>query len=122
MIRKYGIGLLALIIAAASVAFTRPVKPTVDMYVFQFDGTNAYSVANVSNTSNTYWKYIGKNVALCNNVNKKACKVEVTSTFVDNPTSPTALSGVTITAALSGTIAYVSSISGTGSVLSNQNQ
>lgn len=119
--KRYIFGIAAVIIALGAVAFTNPKKP-VDMYVFQFDGTQAYTVSNVQNISNTYWKYQGKNLSLCSNTDEKACRVEVTSTYVNNPSNPTALSGVTITGTLNTptNTAYVSDISGTSSQYSNQ--
>lgn len=116
---RYILGLLAVIIALGAVAFTNPKKP-VDMYVFQFDASQGYTVPNVQNTTNTYWVYQGKNLSLCSNKDEKACRVEVTSSFVNNPSNPTALSGVTISAALNGSTAYVTGISGAGSQYSNQ--
>lgn len=117
--KRYFFAIAAVVIALGAVAFTKHKKP-VDMYVFQFDGTQTYSVSNVQNISNTYWKYQGKNLDLCADRDEKACRVEVTSAYVDNPTTPTALSGVTINAALNGSTAYVTSISGTSSQYSNQ--
>jgi hypothetical protein len=119
--KRYIFGIAAVIIALGAVAFTKPKKP-VDMYVFQFDGTQAYTVSNVQNISNTYWKYQGKNLDLCTDINQKACRVEVTSSYVNDPSNPTALNGVTINAALysPSNTAYVTSISGTSSQYSNQ--
>ena len=46
MIKKYGIGLLAVVIAIASFAFTAPAKTHLAAtHVFEFDGlSNAYTV------------------------------------------------------------------------------
>lgn len=111
MIRKYATGIIALVIAVVTFSFTRP---AVDMYVFEFKPTQPYSVNNVENESNTFWEYKGKNIALCSGDNEKACKVAVTSSYVNSTTSPTALSGVTITATLSGATAHVTNITANG--------
>lgn len=116
---RYITGIIAVVIAVSAAAFTRP-KHLVDMYVFEFDSTQTYSVINVQNISNTYWKYKGKNLDLCQNRDEKACRVEVTSSHVNSTTTPTALTGVTISATLSGTTAHVTSITGTGSQFSNK--
>ncbi len=113
--KKYFLSMSAVVIAVLLVAFTQPAKHAdqVDMYVFEFDATQTggYAEANVENESNTYWKYVGKNLSLCDNDPTRACRVAVTSAYVNNPTTPTALSGVTIEASESTTgIAYVTSI------------
>ena len=103
MLRKYGIGLMAFIIAVGSVAFTAPKKSHLTgTHVFEFNPALAYTVANVSNSSN--WEYVGETPAqlICNGM-KKACRIAVTDEYVDVPSDPAELSGVTITAALSST-------------------
>src|SRR5690242_14213643 len=103
MLRKYGIGLLAFIIAMASAAFTAPKKSHLTgTHVFEFDPTLAYTIPNVTTTSN--WKYKGETPAepLCSGM-KKACRIAVTDEYVDVPSDPDQLSRVTITAALSST-------------------
>lgn len=125
--KKYFLSISAIVIAVLLVAFTQPTKNAdqVDMYVFEFDHTQTggYDEANVENESNTYWKYIGKNLSLCDNDPTKACRVAVTSSYVNNPSTPTALSGVTIEATESSTgIAYVTSMTDAPSInqLSNK--
>ncbi|MEJ8841492.1 hypothetical protein WG954_03800 [Lacibacter sp. H375] len=125
--KKYLLSMSAVVIAVLLVAFTQPRKSATqeDMYVFEFDHTQSggYDEANVENESNTYWKYIGKNLSLCDNDPTKACRVAVTSSYVNNPTTPTALSGVTIQATESSTgVAYVTSITDAPSInqLSNK--
>lgn len=113
--KKYLLSASVVAIAALLAAFTGPTKSSdqVDRHVFEFDGTqtNGYAKDNVENESNTYWKYVGLNQSLCAGNDVKACRIAVTSSYVDNPTTPTALSGVTITAdeSTSG-VAYVTSI------------
>jgi|GEM_PF-1258127 len=105
MIKKYGTGILAVIIAVAMAAFTSPKKTHLaGTHVFEFDGTTGYTVSHVENTSNTYWKYVGEisQKPLCQGLNK-ACRVAVTNSYVDNPSNPTQLSGITISASLGGT-------------------
>jgi hypothetical protein len=113
--KKYFLSISAVVIAVLLVAFTQPKNSSTeeDMYVFEFDHTQTggYAEGNVENESNTYWKYIGKNLSLCDSDPTKACRVAVTSSYVNNPTTPTALSGVTIQADESSSgIAYVTSI------------
>ena len=124
MFKKYGIGLLSVLIACMAFAFTKPAKPTPDTYVFEFDGSHpgGYSVANVSNISNTYWKFVAKNAPLCSSDDQEACRVSVGASYVNSTVTPTALKSVTINAMVYGTIAYVSSISGAGNVKSNKLQ
>lgn len=119
--RKYFFGLLAIAMVMGSITFAQIEKRAqVDMYVFEFDATQSYSVANVENESNTYWKYKGKNLELCGDQDQKACRVEVIGTNVDNTTTPTELRNVSIYATLSGSTAHVTAITGTGSQYSNQ--
>jgi hypothetical protein len=121
--RKYFFNIVAVIIAIGTFAFTEyEKKAQVDMYVFEFDGTQSggYSVGNVEDESNTYWKYKGKNLALCNNTDDKACRVRVPAAYVDDINAPTELSGITISATLSGSTAHVTAISGTSTQYSNQ--
>lgn len=122
--KKYVLSITAAVIAVALFAFTQPVKKAAqaDMYVFEFDGsqTGGYSVANVETESNTYWKYVGKNLDLCGGQNQKACRVEVIGANVDNTTTPTELRNVAISAILSGSTAHVTAITGTSSQYSNQ--
>lgn len=119
--KKYVIGLCAAVVAFAGFAFKEAKSSErADMYVFEFRSTQPYTQANVQDISNTYWEYKGKNLSGCANVNQKACRVLVGAAYVDNPTSPTELSGLTITAIQSGTTAHVSGISGSGNLFSNQ--
>lgn len=113
--RKYVLSFAAVAAALVLFAFTQPEKKAKpdDMYVFQFDGSTSggYSISNVEDESNTHWKYVGLNEELCDDDPTRACRVAVTADYVDNPSSPTALSGVTITAAESSSgIAYVTGI------------
>lgn len=101
MLRKYGIGIMAFIIAAVASAFTAPEKSHITgTHVFEFNPALAYTVQNVSTSSN--WQYIGEisSKPLCSGMNK-ACRVAVADTYVDDPSNPQELSGVTISAALS---------------------
>jgi hypothetical protein len=101
MFRKYGIGVVAVVIAVTMAAFTAPKKLHISgTHVFEFNPTLAYTVGNVTTSSN--WEYIGEiaQEPLCSGMNK-ACRVAVTDAYVDDPSAPTALSGVSISAALS---------------------
>lgn len=113
--KKRIFGITAIVAALVLATFALPPKKVkqVDMYVFEFDGTTSggYAEGNVEDESNVHWKYVGKNQALCSDDDIRACRVSVTSAYVDNPTTPTALSGITISADESSTgIAYVSGI------------
>jgi hypothetical protein len=109
--KKHFLGLSVIAFAFVLAAFTPPKsKPTADdLYVFEFDGSvNGYAKEYVENESNTYWKYVGMGEELCDDTPDRACRVAVTAAYVDNPSSPTALSGVTIDADESALdIAYV---------------
>jgi hypothetical protein len=123
MIKKYGIGLVAVAIAITMAAFTAPKKSHVSAtHVFEFNSSLAYTVTNVSNSSN--WQYVGETSQepLCDNTPDKACRLAVTDAFVNNPSNPTALSGMTISASTSGSgDAYVTGITDeTDNVYSNQ--
>lgn len=113
--KKYLLSMTAIVLAVVLFAFTKPVKKAnqVDMYVFEFDGTTSggFSETNVEDESNAHWKFVGLNQSLCANTDTRACRVAVTSAYVNNPSTPTALSGITIDADESSSgIAYVSSI------------
>lgn len=117
------LGIAAVVLAIGLFSFTKiEKKAQVDMYVFEYDPTasGGYAEADVEDISNANWKFIGKNLALCNNTNQKACRVEVLGAYVDNTTTPTALQGVTIDATQSGATAHVLTISGSGNQRSNQ--
>lgn len=110
MIKKYGTGLLAIIIAASLAAFTTPKKAALNgTHVFEFNSALSYSVANVTNPAN--WDYIGEisQEAMCQGSNK-ACRIAVTDAYVDDPSDPAALSGVTISAVLTSGTAAVTGI------------
>jgi hypothetical protein len=114
---RYITGIVAVVIAISAAAFTRP-KYVEDMYVFQYSGD--FSQTSVANLDN--WSYVGKNVSLCNNTPNKACKVAVTGLHVDNTSSPSALANVEITASSTEGTEYVTAITGTGDVFSNQSE
>lgn len=114
----------AIVIAMSLVAFTQPKSSNQeDMFYFYFDGTQSggYSEGNVETESNTYWKYLGKNLSLCSGEDpEKACRVAVTGANVDNTTTPTELRNVVISADQSGPTAHVTGITETGSLYSNE--
>ena len=110
MIKKYGTGLLAIIIAASLAAFTTPSsKHLSGTHVFEFNSALSYSVANVTNQAN--WDYVGEisQEPMCQGSNK-ACRIAVTDAYVDNPSDPAALSGVTISAVLTSGTAKITGI------------
>ena len=119
--KKYFLSISAVVIAVLLVAFTQPTAQQEDLYYFEFDGVNnSYSEENVETESNTYWKYIGKNLSMCTGDPEKACRVRVTGANVDNTTTPTELRNVVISATLSGATAHITGITETGSAYSNQ--
>lgn len=122
--RKFLFNIVAVVLAIGTFAFSNVAEKAAqeDMFIFQFDGTvsGGYSVLDVENESNTYWKYQGVDLELCNNTNQRACRIAVPADYVDDSDAPTALSGVTISATLSGSTAHVTGISGTGTQFSNQ--
>jgi len=119
--KKYFLSFTAVVIAGLLVAFTQPKAEQADKFYFEFDGVNqVYSKANVENESNTYWKYIGKNLSMCTGDEEKACRVAVLGANVDNTTTPTELRNVVISADQSGSTAHITGITETGSLYSNQ--
>jgi hypothetical protein len=119
--KKYFLSFSAVMVTVLLVAFIPP-KPQEDMFYFYFDGTNqTYTEEHVENESNTYWKYLGKNLALCSGEDpEKACRVRVTGANVDNTTTPTELRNVVISAEQSGPTAHVTGITEIGSAYSNE--
>ncbi len=119
--KRYIFSLAAVVIVIGSFAFNN-ITPTQDMFVFEYDpaASGGYSKPAVENISNSNWKYKGKNLSLCENRNEKACRVAVTSAYVNSSSNPTALQGIEIGATLSGATAHVVSISGSGNAYSNQ--
>lgn len=121
--KKYFLSMAAVVIAVSLVAFTHPTKSSQeDMFYFYFDGVNqSYSEEHVENESNTYWKYLGKNLSLCTGEDpEKACIVAVRGANVDNTTAPTELRNVVISAELSDGTAHITGITETGSLYSNE--
>ncbi|HRP30812.1 MAG TPA: hypothetical protein PKV73_02945 [Agriterribacter sp.] len=107
MIKRYGIGIVALITAMSMAAYTVPNRSHLNAtHVFEFDGTipGGYSVPNVQNTSPTNWKYVGEigDEELCEGEDK-ACRIAVSDTYFDNTSSPVSLSGgLSISASMGG--------------------
>jgi hypothetical protein len=111
MFKKYGIGLLAVILAISFSAFkTIKHHPLVDKYVFEYNpGSPAdYTKTRVEITGN--WSYVGLNQAPCTGTQTKACRVAVIGSYVNSTTSPSALAGVTLTAVETAGIAKVTAI------------
>lgn len=122
--KRYFFGALAAAIALTLASFTIHSR-TDDMFVFEYDPTasGGYASADVEDESNVNWKYIGKNLSLCSDNPTRACRVSVTGTYVDNTTTPTELSGVTITATESSTgVAYVTGITAQGTNIYSNKQ
>lgn len=121
--RKLFFNFAAVLLAVVSFAFTDDTtKATTTMYVFEYDPTasGGYLKADVEDISPSNWKFVGLDEDLCSDNDGKACRIAVSSAFVDDPGNPTALQGVTISASQSGTTAHVNAVSGTGNIYSNE--
>jgi hypothetical protein len=82
MIRKYGIGLLALVIAVAAVAFTKPEKKPFTSHTFYYvaPGGTDYSESSVENKVN--WTSNLMSPPTCNGSNK-ACQIDVDDNYTE---------------------------------------
>lgn len=119
---KFNLGLVALVLGFGFVmtqsAFsvnTENAKRT--MYTFYYDGPD-YTHAAVTNESN--WKYDPGN-NLCSRINERACTIQVSSVFVNNPTSsPSLKSTLNLSAAaFSPNINYITGSSDLNLVIAN---
>jgi hypothetical protein len=84
MIKKYGIGLVALIIAVCAAAFTTPItlKPlATKIFQYQAPALNPYSQANVQKLSN--WVETSLSGTTCNTNLDRACQLEVDNSFIN---------------------------------------
>lgn len=115
--KKYFMGMIALVILLSAFAYNAPVKQSSDMYVFEYTGD--YSAGSVADRAN--WEFVGLNAAPCDNGTDKACRVTVQSSDVDDPLNPTAInSSVTISEGGSGLNRIVTGITGAGNSYSNR--
>ncbi len=100
--KKYILSIFAVILAVGMVAFTTPEKRNLAAtHVFEFNQALPYTIDNVTEPLN--WEYKGEfpSEQLCSGSNK-ACRLAVTDDYVDNPSSPSELAGITISAMNSG--------------------
>ena len=84
MIKKYGTGLLAIIVAIAAFAFTKPVahKPlATKIFQYQAPALNPYSEANVEKQSN--WAETTLSGTTCNTNPDRACQLKVDDSFIN---------------------------------------
>ena len=83
--KKYFAGMIAIVVAVASVAFTNVKAPRVD-YDFFYDNAS-YTEGAVTTLGN--WK---SNISpSCNGTNTKACKIKVNESYVNTGVSPMVL-------------------------------
>lgn len=108
--KRYILGLLAVVIAVSSVAFKAPAKKTATK-LFAYSGAN-YQEANVENPAN--WTYIGSANPNCSVSNIKACEIEVNDALV-NPDNTLPSSFSIIATASSTNVFYV-----TGGAMTNK--
>jgi hypothetical protein len=84
MIKKYGTGLLAIIIAIGGFAFTKPAtsKPlATKIFQYQAPALNPYSQANVEKQSN--WVETSLSGTTCNTNLDRACQLQVDNSFIN---------------------------------------
>jgi len=108
MLKKYGIGLMAFIIAVFAAAFTNPVPSRFGTKLFRYSApSGSYSVANVETRGN--WTFVTGTPNCPLNVDQKACEMDVDDGQI-NPDN-TLKSSFTISAHESQpNISYVTSI------------
>ncbi|HUZ58260.1 MAG TPA: hypothetical protein VMU83_05715 [Hanamia sp.] len=76
MIKKYGTGLLAIIIAVGAFAFTTPVNKNLGTKLFRYSAPGgSYSQPNVQDNGN--WVLITGSANCPSNVNQRACEMDV---------------------------------------------
>ena len=85
MIKKYGIGLMALIIAFCAAAFTKPAGTShpLSTKIFQYQppALNPYSQANVEKQSN--WAETSLSGTTCNTNLDRACQLQVDDSYIN---------------------------------------
>lgn len=92
MIKKYGSGILAIIVAIAAFAFTKPVTHiplSTKIFQYQAPALHPFSQTNVEDRSN--WVITNLSSTTCNQSNQKACQLLVNPSDInpDNTLSPT---------------------------------
>ena len=76
MLQKYGIGLLAFIIAISAVAFTNPANKNLDSKLFRYSAPgSSYSETNVQDKGN--WTLVTSSPNCPSNVDQRACEMDV---------------------------------------------
>jgi hypothetical protein len=109
MLRKYGIGLLAIIFAVCAAAFTKPVESnhplSTKIFQYQAPSTNPYSESNVEDRSN--WVETSLSSTTCNQNLDRACQLQVDNSFINPDQTLKSTFMITATQALSGNY-YVS--------------
>jgi hypothetical protein len=84
MIKKYGIGVLAIIVAVAAFAFTKPsIHRPLATKIFQYQppALNPFSQANVEKLSN--WTETTLGATTCNQNQDRACQLEVDNSYIN---------------------------------------
>jgi|SRR5690242_11568061 len=76
MIKKYGIGLVALIIAIFAAAFTTPAKAPLGTKLFRYTPPGgSYAVADIQTKGN--WNLVTSSPNCPSNVDQRACEMDV---------------------------------------------
>jgi hypothetical protein len=120
MIKKYGIGLMAIIMAVFAVAFTKPAAGSeplsTKIFEYQPPSTNPFSQANVENRGN--WTETSLINTTCNNNPDRACQLVVDQTFINSDHTLKSTFMIQASQALSGNY-YVSG--GSATAIDNKN-
>lgn len=109
MIKKYGIGLLALLMAVFAAAFTNPAHSPAGTQLFRYTPPGgSYAVPDIQNKAN--WSLVTGSPNCVSNVNQRACEMDVDQTQLNPDNS--LKSSFTISASEYGStgVGYVSSI------------
>jgi hypothetical protein len=120
MIKKYGIGFLALITAICAAAFTKPsgLNHPLSTKIFEYQppSTDPFSQANVENRAN--WAETSLSSTTCNKNLDRACQLVVDQSFINPDHTLKSTFMIQASQALSGNY-YVSG--GSATAIDNKN-
>lgn len=106
MIKKYGTGLLALIIAFCAASFTNPANTPLGTKLFRYSAPGgSYSVTDVQNKAN--WALVTGSPNCPNNVPERACEMDVDDSQINPDNTLNSSFAISATEFQSG-ISYVS--------------
>lgn len=109
MIKKYGIGLLALFIAVFAAAFTNHVDSPSATQLFRYTAPGgSYAVSDVQNKAN--WSLVTESPNCVSNVNQRACEMDVDQTQLNPDNSLKSSFSISASEYGSTGVGYVSSI------------